>query len=107
MSQEDSKHEGNKKMVIEIEEFYDGRLEYSNQNEDKDQTIIPENLQNLEQNYGNKQSKDIKSGKKRRRRNRNKKASIKKLKTKNDFRLDNFRKEAFYRLMIILIILLL
>ena len=52
MSQEDSKHEGNKKMVIEIEEFYDSRLGESNQGEDKDQTIIPENFQNLEQNYG-------------------------------------------------------
>ena len=106
MSQEDSKHEGNKKMVIEIEEFYDRRLGESNQGEDKDQTIIPENFQNLEQNYGNKQSKDIKSGKKRRRRNRNKKTSIKKLKAKTDFRLDNYRKEAFHRVMIIVKILL-
>ena len=54
MSQEDSKHEGNKDIVIEIKEFSDSRLGYSNQEEDKNQTIIPENLQNYEQNYENK-----------------------------------------------------
>ena len=47
MSQEDSKHQGNKDMVIEIKEFSDIRLGYSNQEEDKDQTIIPKKLAEL------------------------------------------------------------